>query len=246
TDLTGLTAAEATSLLAGPGRLESPALAAAMRKVAAALPDAHRAQAMRAAHRVLVRPEGFIRSPVQLDALGPVQQAVFDGRRIRVRYRRPDQAEPTTRVLDPVGLIVAGEVWYLVANADGRERMYRLSRMSDVAILDEPARRADDVDLEAVWQRRRAEFRGGFEPVEVLVECSAADRALLDRTPTVRVRSAGAGRVWVTIFGRDRVVATLWKLAFDGDYRVVGPDWVRDDLRQRATRLLAGLGDAPV
>lgn len=60
TDLTGLTLVEAKALLASsPGQVASPAFASAMRKVAAALPESHRAEATQAAQRILVRPDGF-------------------------------------------------------------------------------------------------------------------------------------------------------------------------------------------
>ncbi len=83
--------------------LDSPAFASAMRKVTAALPEAYRGTAVRAAQRVLVRPEGFVRPPEALDALDPVQFAVFAGRRIRTRYRPRGADEARERILDPIG-----------------------------------------------------------------------------------------------------------------------------------------------
>ncbi|NDK91865.1 WYL domain-containing protein [Gordonia desulfuricans] len=244
TDLTGLTADEATSLLAGTGRLDSPAFAAALRKVAAALPEAHRAQAVRSAQRVLVRPEGFVRSPQNLDALGPVQQAVFDGRRIRIRYRRPDQASSHERILDPVGLIVAGDIWYLVANTAGEERLYRISRMSVVEILDQPARRDPDVDLAEIWERRRREFRGLFESVDVVVRCAAED--VVGFEPSAQVGAIGEpdedGRVRVTLgFGDRRMaVKVLWMGLIERDFQVLAPDWIREAIRRKAEGIVVG------
>ncbi|NED64562.1 WYL domain-containing protein, partial [Streptomyces sp. SID10244] len=76
----------------------------------------------------------------QLEALAPVQQAVFEGRRVRLVYERRGGVS-AERVLDPIGLIVAGDTWYLVAASEGVERMYRVSRMSGVVVLDDPAQR---------------------------------------------------------------------------------------------------------
>lgn len=234
TDLTGLTADEAVALLAGTGRIDSPSFAGALRKVAAALPEGHRAQAIRAAQRVLVRPEGFVRAPAQLDALAPVQQAVFAGVRIRIDYRRPDQSEPVARVLDPIGLIAAGDVWYLVANADGAERMYRISRISDVELLDEPAHRADDVDLEAIWQRRRSEFRGRFETVDAVLECAAADLpAIAGIAEVVDVTGDEALRVTARFGDRRYAQRMLWMKLGQYDIRVIEPEWLRATLLTR-------------
>jgi len=229
TDLSGLTLDEARSLVAGSGRIDSPAFASAMRKVAASLPEQFRASAVRAAQRILVRPEGFVRPPQQLDALGPVQQAVFDGRRIRVRYRRRGADHAAERVLDPVGLIVAGDTWYLVAEAEGSERMYRMSRMSDVEILDEPARRSDDVDLEEIWQRRRDEFRAGFTVIGVTVRCSEQTakvlRGIADEQGTPVTVEDGRIELTLGFVGERHAVSALW--TFAADVEVCAPESVR-------------------
>lgn len=234
TDLSGLTLDEARTLVAGGGRLDSPAFASAMRKVAASLPDAFRTSAVRAAQRILVRPEGFVHPPREIDALGPVQQAVFDGRRIRVRYRRRGAERAAERVLDPIGLIVAGDTWYLVATTDGTERMYRMSRMSDVEILDEPAARADDVDLEEIWQRHRAEFRAGFTEVPVMVRASPETASALRGIASEIASSAlPDGRVELTLgfMGEGHAVNALW--TFVADVEVRGPVGVRSAMVER-------------
>nr|WP_272918272.1 WYL domain-containing protein [Gordonia sp. SID5947] len=238
TDLTGLTVDEATSLLAGSGRMATPAFASAMRKVAAAVPDAYRDRAVRAAQRVLVRPEGFVRAPQELDSLSQVAQAVFDGRRMRMTYRRPG-VEPRERVVDPIGLIVAGDTWYLVANSRGAERMYRVSRMSDVEVLDERADRSEDVDLDDIWQRRRSEFRASFDAVDVVIDCAADDVENLGRHTSVLsvdvLDSEGGTRLSLRFEDRRHAVRALWAACYDSDCEVVDPAWVRDALAARAT-----------
>lgn len=255
TDLTGLTVDEATSLLAGTGRLDSPAFTSAMRKVTAALPEAHRVHAVRAAQRILVRPEGFVRAPERLESLDAVQTAVLEGRRIRMRYRRRGADEAREHVLDPIGLIVAGDTWYLVASGrrpgttetaatrkDGPgkgsdERMYRISRMRDVEVLDEPAQRDDEVDLAAIWERRRDAFRSSFEPVDVVVDCAADDAERLGMIATAvdTIRRPG-DRCHLELHFADHRHATraLWTSMFDHDFAVVEPRWLRDALSARA------------
>ena len=243
TDLTGLTLDEATSLLAGTGRIDSAAFTSALRKITAALPDVHRARALQAAQRVLVRPEGFVRaSPPPLDALTPVQQAVFDGRRLRMRYQARDRAA-RTRIVDPIGLIVAGDTWYLAAGVDGDERMYRLSRMSDVEVLDDPADRAPDVDLEALWQRHRDAFRASFQPVDAVLECAAWDvdhvTRLAELLDTEDGQHDGIVRIRLRFGDRRHALRTLWIACFDSDCAVLEPAWLRDDLAERARLITA-------
>ncbi|GAC00016.1 putative DeoR family transcriptional regulator [Gordonia namibiensis NBRC 108229] len=253
TDLTGLTVEEATSLLAGTGRLDSPAFASAMRKVTAALPEAYRGTAVRAAQRVLVRPEGFVRAPEDLDALDPVQFAVFAGRRIRTRYRPRGADEARERILDPVGLIIAGDTWYLVAHGVGPhdrtdERMYRLSRMSGVEVLDEPAVRDEAVDLNEIWERRRAAFRSSFDPVDVVIEC-AADAVEQIRSIAAFSKpltdSGTRRRVELRFADHRHAVRALWTTLFDHDIVVEEPGWVREALSDRARTALSNTEKRP-
>ena len=274
TDLSGLTLDEATSLIANGGRVDSPAFASAIRKVSASLPDAFRASAVRAAQRVLVRPEGFVRLEQPLDALGPVQQAVFDGRRIRVRYRRRGAKTSAERTLDPIGLIVAGGTWYLVAGSAGSdvrvpvepaprspgrpdgagppepsnsERMYRLSRITDVVILDEPARRPDEVDLEEIWQRHRSEFRAAFTTVPVVVRCATTTLKPLREAAQgiVASREISGDRVEVTceFVGEQHAINVLW--VFVADVEVMGPPAVREAIADRVATMAAMYNGEP-
>ncbi|MEP9394454.1 MULTISPECIES: helix-turn-helix transcriptional regulator [Gordonia] len=237
TDLSGLTLSEAIAVLSGGGRIDSPAAASAKRKLEAALPEAHRSRVAAAAQRILVRPEGFVRSPATLDELAPVQQAVFDGRRIRLTYQARGR-EPRERVLDPIGLIVAGDTWYLVANSDGEERMYRVSRMSDVQILDEPANRDEQVDLDEVWERHRDAFRAGFEELDVILDCAREDvDKLVGPVVVASVKESDSPthvRVHLRFADRARVSRVLWNVGFDVDFEVIEPIWLRDELRSRA------------
>ncbi|MHC3002591.1 helix-turn-helix transcriptional regulator [Gordonia sp. GN26] len=253
TDLTGLTVEEATSLLAGTGRLDSPAFASAMRKVTAALPETYRGTAVRAALRVLVRPEGFVHAPEDLDALDPVQFAVFAGRRIRTRYRPRGAVEARERVLDPVGLVIAGDTWYLVAHGVGPrdrtdERMYRLSRMSGVEVLDEPAVRDENVDLNEIWERRRAAFRSSFDPVDVVIECAADDaeqvRSIAASSKTLDANGTRQ-RVELRFADHRHAVRALWTTMFDHDIVVEEPEWVRKALSDRARALLSDTEKRP-
>src|SRR5690242_376519 len=121
TDLTGLTAGEAQALflLLGPatGGAGAPARSA-LRKLLRALPETFRSAAEAAADAVVVDParwgeHGRERS----DLVELLQSAVVRRRRVEIVYARPGR-EPTTRRVDPLGLVDKDEVWYLVAGTD--------------------------------------------------------------------------------------------------------------------------------
>ncbi|MDF0531994.1 WYL domain-containing protein [Tsukamurella sp. 8F] len=216
TDLTGLTEDESKALLAsGAGRVDSPAFASAMRKVAAALPEPHRAAAAGAAQRILVRPDGFARPRESEPYLGLLQHAVIDGLRVRCSYRSP-RSGAAERILDPVGLVHAGDRWYLLARHHGADRTYRVSRFDAVELLDEPADRPVDVDLDAAFDASRTSFRESLATtiVTVTVEDEVRDLLLRNVMETLSSSPAGAGRstVVVRFGGEGHALRTLWSL----------------------------------
>ncbi len=242
TDLTGLTHDEARALLVAGSRSGSPSdsgtlgmapeLASAMRKVVAALPAPHRDSATRDAGRVLVRGEGWWRKPpveVDADVLATVRGAVFEGRRLRIRYT-PRDGEPSWRTIDPIGLVQSRGAWYLLATRGGAERTYRMSRVHEAQALDEPADRPADVDLAQVWQARREGFTGGpgfgvrvRVPAERHAALVAAARSLRSTDGQVlEVEFADAGHA----------EAVLWML--QPGVEVLDPPELRATLRRRA------------
>jgi len=62
------------------------------------------------------------------------------GRRLRIRYRRSGKAAARWRSVDPYGLLLRADRWYLIADADARPRMFALSRLECWEVLDEPRR----------------------------------------------------------------------------------------------------------
>lgn len=247
-DLSTLSVDEATALLAGGGRLNPTEFASAMRKIAVALPDRQREQATQAARRILIRPEGYLGESTPSAVLEPIQEAVLAGRRLQLTYRRFD-GDPSSRTLDPVGLIAADNAWYLVANSHGRQRMFRVSRCSDVQILDEPAQRGDDVDLDEIWTQSRRSFRERFEYVQVVVDADPAVRSALGYVAKViHAVEAGDGDVRVTLTFSDRKHAAnvLWRFA--DSLTVVEPPDIRDEIARRgraAMRRIEPAADQP-
>ncbi|MCA0156517.1 WYL domain-containing protein [Tsukamurella sp. M9C] len=237
TDLTGLTLDEAKALLAGAP--DSPAFAGAMRKVAAALPEAHRREAAAAAQRIHVRPDGFARAPEPDPHLGELQRAVIDGLRVRATYR-PRGGDATERTLDPVGLIHAGQAWYLMALRNGERRTYRTSRFCAVTVLDEAAHRPETVDLAAEFEDSRASFRSGHDAVVVEVRADEYGWTKLSGFGTVVTPPGpdGAGTLGFSDFGR--AVWTLWGAL--PHIEVTGPPAVRAALASRLAEAAAALG----
>jgi predicted DNA-binding transcriptional regulator YafY len=155
TDLSGLSETEvrALFLVAGPAAA-SPQVKAALRKLVRALPEPFRPSAEAASSAVMVDHGGWDRAaaprppPPHLDAL---QRAVIDGRRILLGYVARDRSV-TARIVDPLGLVAKGQVWYLVAGTEAGLRTFRADRVKSVEQTDEPVVRPDGFDLAETWQ----------------------------------------------------------------------------------------------
>jgi predicted DNA-binding transcriptional regulator YafY len=185
TDLTGLSEGELRSLvLAGASSHlrhlgVGEDLDRAVTKVLASLPETRRAAARSAGSYLYVDPAGWRRSDDAVPWLPALDEALRRARRVRIRYERTGDQATVDRTVDPLGLVVQGSTWYLLAGVDGGTRTYRVSRLRDVVLLDEPADRPADLDLAATWQAGREAFR----------------RALPQATWTMRVSPQAIGRV---------------------------------------------------
>jgi predicted DNA-binding transcriptional regulator YafY len=155
TDLSGLTAAEAQALflLAGPAAAVAPAAKSALRKLVRALPRTFRADAEAAASAVVIDParwgEHVKERPPMVRML---QDAVIRRRKVRLGYAGRTR-EHSERLVDPWGLIDKDDVWYLIAGTDKGQRTFRVERIADAAVTDDPADRPDDFRLADEWDR---------------------------------------------------------------------------------------------
>ncbi|MBA0052875.1 WYL domain-containing protein [Streptomyces sp. AJS327] len=119
TRLTGLTDAEAGSLfltgVPGPARELGlgAALTTAQLKLQAALPNALAERTRHIQERFHLDAPGWFRGAERLPHLATVAQAVWDQRELRVHYRR--WRGEVHRDLRPLGVVLKGGIWYLVA-----------------------------------------------------------------------------------------------------------------------------------
>ncbi|MGC4814384.1 helix-turn-helix transcriptional regulator [Micromonospora sp. DT228] len=252
TELTGLNHDEALALLVAGSRRGAQAfglgsaLASAMRKVVDALPESYRATAAGAVQRLLIDPQTDLLSRRQVpdevpDAVvAEVRRAVFAGHKLRIHYAVVDQT-PTWRTVDPIGLVTVRDQGYLLATRSGRDRTYRLSRIVAAAELDEPAQRADQVDLDGAWQERSTQFRNGGHQVTVLVRVNPARREdLVGTALAVRAEDTDADgwlRLEVTFQDPRHAEWALWQLATNAE--ALAPQWLRTSLRNRAATIAA-------
>ena len=93
-----------------------------------------------------------------LSMLPVVQEAVSRDRKLKILYR-PEGQDASERTIDPLGLVAKGTVWYLVAQTPRGFRTYRVSRIKEAKLLDQPCDRPHDFDLAAYWKSSTTQFR---------------------------------------------------------------------------------------
>ena len=182
TRLTGLNAKEAEALFAAGvsapvGELGlGTVLGAAQLKLLAALPKDLAERASSARQRFHFDAPAWFRAARNEPHLETLASAVWDDRRVVVKYRHPGERETATRDLEPFGLVCKAGIWYLVARRDGELRTYRVSRIEEVAIADATFQRPAEFDLGAYWQHSVSTYE--TQPRAYTVSLHASTRGL--------------------------------------------------------------------
>ncbi len=157
TSLTGLTRDEVQALfiLTIPTALDQLGIGRdiknALLKLSANLPAAMRDGQQRVRQRIYLDSTPWTRSDQPLACLPVIQQAIWNNRRIRMRYRRPFSAEAEGTV-EPYGLVAKANVWHLVFALGERLRVIQVSEILTAELLEQTFDRPMDFDLQRFWE----------------------------------------------------------------------------------------------
>jgi predicted DNA-binding transcriptional regulator YafY len=257
TRLTGLTALEAQALfLAGlPGPAAELGLAevmeAAQLKLLAALPEGWQGDASRIGARFHLDPVGWFRATAAVDHLPAIADAVWNERRLRIRYESWNGI--VEREIAPLGLVLKAGIWYLAAAIGDDKRTYRLSNIRTLAALDERFVRPPDFDLAAYWAestrrfeteiyRDAATLRVSARGFGQLREMSAAVAAAAERSAEAP-DGEGWMRVVIPIESIDHAAQELIRLGPEAE--ALAPAALRERLGEAARRLAALYATGP-
>lgn len=191
TRLNGLTAPEARALffsgLPGPaGELGlGDEAAAAELKLLAALPADWQAEARRMSSRFHLDPRGWFQPGHKPEFLKVVAEAVWSETRLSMRYQ--SWKDVRDRVIEPLGLVLKGGVWYAVAQREGTARTYKLSQILALTPTDEKFTRPKDFDLPAYWEESTRQFERDIYVGTATVRANVVGRRKLrDLSETMR------------------------------------------------------------
>lgn len=172
-----------------------------------------------------------------------VYTALMESRQVEVNYRAKGRAEPRRMVLNPLGIVVRGGVVYVVATSWHYEdvRQYVLHRMSEPVLLDEPGRDSAGFRLHS-YIRDEGEFSYPQSREKLAL------RVLFDRNTALHVTERQLaedqraveqedGRVLVEATVSDTADLRWWLLGFGGAVEVLGPEWLRLEMRGEVERM---------
>ncbi|MDE1940059.1 MAG: YafY family transcriptional regulator [Alphaproteobacteria bacterium] len=252
TKLTGLTEAEAETLfLAGlPGPAAELGLAdllsTARLKLMAALPAG--TQAERIAARFHLDPAGWFSVSQPAAFLPEIARAVWNERYLKIRYRRGGEIH--ARKLGPLGLVLKGGIWYLIAQRGKEFRTYRVSNVAEAETLDQPYMRPKNFDLAAYWTKSSREFETNAYRESVTVRLSPRGRSMLDLMGPYVVEAAtktasppdkrGWVRCTIPLESIEFGIRELLRLG--EDVEVLAPPTVRSQMAQTLRTMLTPYG----
>ena len=250
TRLTGLTPTEAQAMfLAGlPGPASQmglgDAMAAVQLKLLAALPADWQADARRVSSRFHLDPVGWYRKASPTDHLPTVAAAVWNERRLKLRYE--SWRGVVTREIDPLGLILKAGEWYLAARVGTDPRTYRLSNILEVTLQDESFERPADFALADYWTASTQRFEAEMQRDRATVRLTPLGLVMLRNlglTPIeTRPEPDGWTRALLPMETVEHAARELLRLGAEAE--VIMPLALRDRMAEAAQRLAALYGRA--
>lgn len=253
TRLTGMTADEAEALfLSGmPGPAAELGLGtvvtAARLKVLAALPTELRSRASRLVERFHLDAAGWFQTNEPVPYLAVLAEGVWESRWTRIEYERGDGT--VTRMLAPLGLVLKGGVWYLVATSEDQIRTYRVSRVVGAVVLDEKADRPGDFDLATYWAESSAAYERDTPRIMLDVRLprdrierlqSVVGSAAVAAAETLEATDPDWIRLRVEMSWPEEVPSRM--LAHASIIEVLAPAEIRDRIVAKAERILETYG----
>ena len=257
TTLTGLTPAESQAVflsgLAGPAAQLGlgEQVGTARLKLLSALPAGWREQALTISDRLHLDPVDWYREQEPLPHLALVAEAVWSGRRLALNYE--SWTRTTARNVGPLGLVLKGGSWYLVALIGERPSTLRVGNIREARLLEEETvARPRGFELAAYWADSMQRFERELYKGEAVVLANAAGlkelshlgsrqaKAVAAATSRPSRRKDGRVRLRVPIESIDHAAGQLLRLA--PGVEVLEPPALRKALvaRLHAVRQLYG------
>jgi proteasome accessory factor C len=165
-----------------------------------------------------------------------LHRAVDDRRALEMRYYSASRNENTERTVDPIRIFTADGQSYLEAwcrRAEGL-RVFRVDRIDDVVVLDEPAAVPDGVQPRDLSE---GVFQPASEHLLVGLRLGPAYAWVADYYVTEDAVAEGEG-LRIDLRVADPAWVRSLVLGSAGQVEVLAPEWLAEDVRSEAQRAL--------
>lgn len=175
TSLTGLSQQEiqAFFMLTIPGPLADLGIAEQLKstilKLTSALPANLSSQSEYVKNRLYLDQAKWFQNEDPSPFMKMLQEAVWNDKKIDMTYKRKSSAGEKITV-SPYALGAKAGVWYLVAESDRGMRVYRVSRIMEMNLLDSGFSRNSGFDLETFWKQWVEKYRDSLPEYRVRME----------------------------------------------------------------------------
>ncbi|MCL4869799.1 MAG: YafY family transcriptional regulator [Anaerolineae bacterium] len=250
TSLTGMTNSEIRALfVASVPQTESAwqdsrSLNSAILKLAASLPKPQQNLAEQVRERVQVDNHPWFGAAATTPFLPLVEEALWQERRLNMTYRG-QSGRWVKRLVEPVGLVAKAGAWYMVANSQGNLLVYRVSRIQEAHLTEQPFTRPPTFNLAQFWHSWQAQVEAQFPRFQVTVRVAAAAIPYLselygDAIHTI-LAAAGPtddrGRIQLTLPFPSQEQARAHLLTLGPQALIEQPEWFQEHLQTWIERL---------
>ncbi|MGG1518515.1 YafY family protein [Paenibacillus oryzisoli] len=197
-------------------------------KLLAALPSATKSEARHFLEKIYIDTGTWKPASDKSKALTIVQEALWADRKLKLVYQKADGTSSSITV-SPLGLVLKGSVWYLVAlNEQEEYRNYRVSRIVQVEAASEGFARPESFHLAEYWKMSKLAFSESL-PVfhvkvvaapEVVSRMTFTDKFIVKVTEQARPDD---GMLDITLSFHTEQEAVQYVLGFGGAVKLIEP-----------------------
>jgi predicted DNA-binding transcriptional regulator YafY len=207
-------------------------------KLLASLPLSVQQDAAKVRQRIHVDGAGWYRANEPVPCLTTIQDAIWVERKLQITYLREGQT--TERLIDPLGIVVKGTIWYLVASVDDELRTYRVSRIQQAEITELAFTRPAGFELVTYWDQSTEDFKANLPQYPALIKLKpqAFSRMQKERFVTVQeIRSSD--EVWMTLEVNFQTLETACQsvLSYGAELEVLEPSALRNKVHEDASAI---------
>lgn len=191
--------------------------------------------------RIVPATQPLIAPKLDSQILATIQQGLLENKQCQVAYRKRDVGDPDNYPIHPLGMVLRGQVLYLVCTIKTYAdiRLLALHRIQDASPLDFPALSPAEFDLDA-YLASGAMGWSTNNPIQLVAVFSAEAGAHLQETPLSEdqiIEHLPDGRLQVTATVLETQQLLWWLLGFGDAVEVIAPPELRGRIVSKIQRL---------